>query len=168
MSRTMLYSAALLSAGLVATSPSASTTLRNADGRDVGRLRVTEGPGAIRIRVQVHGVPPGVHGLHVHAGAACGPAPFEDAGPHFDPTHAEQHGGPLGNGHAGDLGNVEVGSNGKGKVDFVTRRLSLGSDSLALRGRTLVLHADLDNLSDTPPNGGSGARIACGEISVKD
>lgn len=148
--------------------PSASAVLRNAEGRDVGKLQVSQRSGAVRIRVQVRGVPPGAHGLHVHQAPTCGPAPFDSAGPHFDPTHRQQHGGPLGNGHAGDLGNVVVGSNGKGTVDFVTRRLSLGSDSLSLRGRTLVLHAELDNLTDIPPNGGSGARIACGEIIVRD
>jgi Cu-Zn family superoxide dismutase len=120
------------------------------------------------VRVQVQGVPPGPHGLHIHAAPTCGTAPFDSAGPHYDPTHRDQHGGPLGNGHAGDLGNVVVGSNGKGKIDFVTRRLSLGNDSLTIRGRTLILHADLDNLTDIPPNGGSGARIACGEVVFKE
>lgn len=164
----MLYSAALLSAGLYASGPSATATLRNAEGKEVGALRITEGPGSVRVRVQVHDLPPGAYGLHVHSGSTCGPAPFDSAGPHFDPTHAGKHGGRLGNGHAGDLGNIEVTSNGKGKLDFMTRRLSLGTDTLSVRGRSLVLHAQLDNLSDIPPNGGSGARMACGAISVRD
>lgn len=157
---------AVLLLAAAATDTRARAVLRDAEGRTVGTLEATEGPGSIRIRVNLHGVPSGAHGLHVHAGSSCGPAPFDSAGPHFDPTHAGQHGGPLGNGHAGDLGNVIINANGKGKLDLVTRRLSLGADSVALRGRTLVLHADRDNLTDTPPNGGSGARLACGPITV--
>lgn len=168
MSRIMLYSAALLSAGLYTSGPSAAATLRNAEGREVGSLRINEGPGSVRIRVQVQGLAPGAYGIHVHSGPTCGPAPFDSAGPHFDPTRAGKHGGRLGNGHAGDLGNIEVKANGKGKLDFMTRRLSLGTDTLSVRGRTLVLHAHLDNLSDIPPNGGSGARLACGAITVRD
>jgi Cu-Zn family superoxide dismutase len=168
VSSAIRYSATILTLALAGGDPSAKAVLRDVEGREVGKFEASQGPGAIRIRVSMDNLPPGAHGLHVHAGASCGVPPFDSAGPHFDPTHADQHGGPLGNGHAGDLGNIVIGENGKGKIDFVTRRLSLGSDSLSLRGRTVVLHAELDNLTDIPPNGGSGARIACGAIIFKN
>lgn len=147
---------------LLAFSPGLRAVLRDADGREVGTVEVEEAPGAIRIVARVHDVSPGNHGIHVHAGSACGSAPFSEAGPHFDPEKHERHSGPLGSGHAGDLGNIVVNEKGEGKLELYTRRLALGSDSTGITGRAIILHANPDNLTDHPENGGSGARIACG------
>lgn len=138
--------------------------LHDASGREVGTVEVEEAPGAIRILARLHHVEPGSHGFHIHAGTACGAAPFDEAGPHFDPEKNERHSGPLGSGHAGDLGNIVIDEKGKGKLELFTRRLALGSDSTGVAGRAIVLHANPDNLTDDPANGGSGARVACGVL----
>ena len=55
---------------------------------------------------------------------------------------------------------------------LVTKQLlGLGDVGPGLRhvtglvGKPLVIHANRDNLTDTPPNGGSGRRIACGILA---
>lgn len=147
--------------------PDAEGTFRDTSGAEVGEIDIEPAKnGGVRIKVSLHGVPPGKHGLHIHANNSCGSAtdpdgPFSAAGPHFDPNHAGVHAGPGGNGHAGDLGNITIGANGKGKLELTDRRMSLGSDSTGVMGKAVVLHDDADNLTNTPANGGSGARLAC-------
>ena len=88
----------------------------------------------------------GLHGFHVHE--------FGDntngcmsAGPHFNP-HGKTHGGPTHEvRHAGDLGNVIAGENGIAKIDIVDKQISL-SGNLGILGRTVVVHADQDDLGD--------------------
>ncbi len=147
--------------------PEAEGTFHDTSGAAVGEIDIDPAKGGgVRIEVTLHGVPPGKHGLHIHANDSCGSAtdpagPFSAAGPHFDPHHAGVHAGPDGNGHAGDLGNITVGANGKGKLELTDRRIDLGLDSTGIMGKAVVLHADADNLTNTPANGGSGARLAC-------
>ena len=157
----------LMTSLLLALPSGLKAVLRDVDGREVGTIEVEEAPGAIRILARLHHVPPGSHGLHVHAGTSCGAAPFDEAGPHFDPEKNQRHSGPLGSGHAGDLGNIVIDAKGNGKLELYTRRLALGSDSTGVAGHAIVLHANNDNLTDHPENGGSGARIACGVFEAR-
>lgn len=88
----------------------------------------------------------GLHGFHVHE--------FGDntngcmsAGPHFNPF-GKTHGGPTHEvRHAGDLGNVIAGEDGVAKIDIVDKNISL-SGNLGILGRTVVVHADQDDLGD--------------------
>lgn len=107
------------------------------------------------------------HGLHVHSGGSCAATtqdgkvvPAGAAGPHYDPATTNSHKGPQGAGHAGDLPNIRILNDGTGIMEATTSRFTLGE----LVGKTVILHANQDNYTDTPPNGGSGARIACGVI----
>lgn len=107
------------------------------------------------------------HGLHVHSGGSCAATtqdgkvvPAGAAGPHFDPASTNSHKGPQGAGHAGDLPNIRILNDGTGIMETTTNRFTLGD----LVGKTVILHANADNYTDTPVNGGSGARIACGVI----
>ena len=145
---------------------SAKGVLRNASGADVGSIEVKQEATGVRIKVIVHGLPPGKHGLHVHANSTCGTptdsaGPFAGAGPHFDPMHKEYHAGPNGIGHSGDLGNILVGADGTGKLELTEKRVNLGADSTSIMGHAVILHANPDNLGNSPANGGSGARLAC-------
>ena len=88
--------------------------------------------------------------------------PAGGAGPHFDPAATNSHKGPQGAGHAGDLPNLRVLNDESGLLETSTTRFSLGD----LVGRTVVLHANTDNYTDTPANGGSGPRVACGVIEA--
>lgn len=149
-----------------AAAPKAKGVLHDSAGAEVGTIEAEMVGGGLRIIVKVHDIAPGEHGVHVHSGSACGSAAgseaFADAGPHLDPAHKNTHAGLNGTGHAGDLGNLQVGGDGKGKLDVVAERLNLGTDSTSVVGKPLVLHAQRDNLTDKPESGGSDGRLACG------
>lgn len=142
----------------------------NRNGERIGAATFTAVRGAgVKIVVDAHGLPPGLHGFHIHSKGRCEPPEFDSAGPHFNPQH-KQHGlrNPQGP-HAGDLGNLQVGANGQAHVVILDPRLSLasGSPNSILRpgGASLVIHAQPDDeMSD--PSGNSGERIACGIISA--
>jgi Cu-Zn family superoxide dismutase len=139
-------------------------------GADVGTAMIMDEPGGAMIMLDLHGLPPGQHGLHLHQNGSCAattgpdgkPVPAGAAGPHFDPGNTGHHMGPMGQGHLGDLPHVDVGADGTARVNLTAPRIK---DVSALKGRTLMLHAGGDNYSDTPPLGGGGARFACGVLN---
>lgn len=108
------------------------------------------------------GLTPGLHGFHVHE--------FGDntngcmsAGPHFNPKNLE-HGGPnAAIRHVGDLGNIEADASGVAKVNITDKQVTLVGDNTVI-GRTLVVHADQDDLGEgghelSKTTGNAGARL---------
>jgi len=151
------------------TDNTARAELRNSGGQPVGTATLTQVGGVLRVLVEVQGLPRGAHGVHVHAVGKCDGPDFASAGPHFNPA-SRQHGAlnPQGP-HAGDLPNIEVGADGKGRLESTTEMLSLGSGTTSIfdsDGSALVVHAAPDDFR-TDPTGNSGARIACGVITKK-
>jgi Cu-Zn family superoxide dismutase len=145
---------------------SAGAELKDKDGKTVGAATLIQTPDGLRIAVTGYRLPPGTHGLHIHAAGQCQPPDFASAGGHFNPT-GKQHGrlnaaGP----HAGDLPNLVVAPSGEGGLDITTKAMTLepGPTSLlAGAGTSIVVHAAPDD-EKTDPTGNSGARIACGVI----
>lgn len=72
--------------------------------------------------------------------------------------------------HVGDLGNVVADDNGVAKVNITDKMISLcGCNNII--GRTLVVHADPDDLGVgghelSSTTGNAGARVACGVIGI--
>lgn len=149
--------------------PKGTATIIDAKGRTVGHAILTEGANGVTIAVTVSELPPGKHGLHIHAAGKCDPPNFE-AGGHFNPSD-KKHGRKAPEGpHAGDLPNLEVGPDGKGKIETTIGGLTLAKGGLASlfgpNGTAVVIHAGPDDeMSD--PAGNSGARIACGVIRLE-
>jgi Cu-Zn family superoxide dismutase len=146
---------------------SAGAALKDKDGKDVGVATLIETPDGVRIAVTGYRLPPGTHGLHLHAVGTCTPPDFTSAGAHFNPG-SKQHGrlNPAG-AHAGDLPNLEVAASGEGGVDITTKTVTLSpgpSSLLTEKGTSIVIHAAADD-EKTDPTGNSGARIACGVIT---
>ena len=146
---------------------SAEASLKDKDGKDVGRATLIETGEGMRIVVTGYRLPPGPHGLHIHSVGSCQPPDFSSAGDHFNPG-GKKHGrlNPEGP-HAGDLPNLVVAASGEAGVDVTTRALTLGSEATSLLrsgGTSLVVHASPDD-EKTDPTGNSGARIACGVIT---
>ena len=146
---------------------SAEARLMDKDGKDVGRATIIETSEGVRIAVTGYRLPPGAHGLHIHAVGRCDPPQFASAGPHFNPA-SKQHGtqNPAGP-HAGDLPNLEVAASGEGGIDTTTKLVTLAPGSTSLlgpAGTSLVVHAAADDYK-TDPSGNSGDRIACGVIT---
>jgi superoxide dismutase, Cu-Zn family len=145
----------------------ARATLLDQTGARVGTAEFREDrAGAVHIDVSVSSATPGPHGVHIHTTGACSGAAFVDAGGHFNPS-ATHHGlSNAGGPHAGDLPNIDVLSNGVGRFQGVTSRVTLRpspSSLLDADGSALVMHAGADDQL-TDPSGNSGARIACGTI----
>lgn len=90
------------------------------------------------------------------------------AGPHFNPNKKE-HGAPdAAIRHAGDLGNIEADQSGSAKVKITDSQISLSGPNNIL-GRTVVVHADVDDLGLgghelSKTTGNAGGRIGCGVI----
>ena len=163
--------AAVILAGCATTSEdkaplSAEATLKDKDGKQVGVATLIQQPDGVRIVVTGYRLPPGVHGLHIHAVGQCQPPEFTTAGAHFNPT-GKKHGTQNPEGaHAGDLPNLNVQASGEGGIDTVTKAVTLGPGPTSLfgdNGTSMVIHAAADDMK-TDPTGNSGGRIACGVI----
>jgi Cu-Zn family superoxide dismutase len=137
-------------------------------GAPIGEVALTETRYGVVLTPNLTGLPPGLHGFHVHENPSCAPAEKDGAmvaaqaaGAHYDPQHSGKHGPPWGDGHLGDLPALYVGPDGKATNPVLAPRLKLAE----LSGRSLMVHAGGDNHSDHPaPLGGGGGRIACGVI----
>jgi len=137
-------------------------------GSAVGTVRIVETPYGLAFYPDLKGLPPGLHGFHVHEKPACTPADKEGvavaalaAGGHLDPQGTQRHGEPWGDGHLGDLPALYVAADGTASTPVLAPRLKLSD----VRNRSLMMHAGGDNHSDHPaPLGGGGARVACGVI----
>ncbi|HEY3065861.1 MAG TPA: superoxide dismutase family protein [Methylomirabilota bacterium] len=148
------------------TDNTATAELRDSGGQPVGTATFTEVSGGVRIVLDARGLPPGQHGVHVHAVGTCEPPAFTSAGGHFNPGQKE-HGMLNPNGpHAGDLPNLTIGTDGAGRLETFSERITLtaGPNSVFdADGSALVVHAGPDDFK-TDPTGNSGNRIACGII----
>ncbi len=114
---------------------------------------------------EIYGIPEeledsrGFHGFHIHGGASCTgnmEDPFADTGEHYNPS------GKPHPGHAGDLPPL-LFNNGAAWMAVYTARF-YPEDVI---GKTVVIHDMADDFR-TQPSGGSGTKIACGEIVAWD
>ena len=132
-------------------------------------VRAHDGAEGLVMEIEIAGLAPGPHGLHVHENGDCGPGLKDGqtvaglaAGGHYDPQATGVHEGPKGAGHLGDLPVLIADGSGMAAAVIVAPRLSVAD----IRGRALVIHEGGDNFSDSPaPLGGGGARIACGVVN---
>ena len=156
-----LVGALWLTSGAVAQEEPVTAEIKNASGEVIGSVRAELTAGTAHITGDVHGLPPGAHGLHVHAAGSCVPPDFASAGGHYNPE-GKQHGpqNPQGP-HAGDLPNLEVGSDGAATIDAT---FQVSASVGAPNGAALVIHANPDD-EITDPTGNSGARIACAVLA---
>lgn len=134
-----------------------------ADGSPRGSVRLLQVHGGVAVRVDAENLPPGVHGVHVHAVGRCDRPDSASAGPHWNPNGRE-HGAqnPAGP-HLGDVVNLTVGANGRGSLEYEIRGAWLSANEpriLDADGAALVIHANADDYR-TDPSGNSGGRIAC-------
>ena len=154
----------LASCASTATGPSASATLSPTSGSTAsGTVKLQQlGDGSVRVTVDLTGVPPGVHGFHIHDKGDCGDN-GNAAGGHFNPA-TTAHGAPSADPHhAGDFGNVTADADGRVHTEFTTRSVTVEAGPNSAVGHAVILHANPDDLV-TQPTGNAGARIACGIV----
>jgi Cu-Zn family superoxide dismutase len=137
-------------------------------GKAIGHVTVSESRYGVVFTPALEGLPPGLHGFHVHENPSCESAEKDGkkvaaqaAGGHYDPTGSKHHGTPWGDGHLGDLPPLFVDADGNAVQPVLAPRLKMDD----LENRSLMIHAGGDNHSDHPaPLGGGAGRIACGVI----
>lgn len=131
-----------------------------------GSAMLADSPKGLEVTVQVMGVEPGKHGLHIHQYGECGDA-GNAAGGHFNPSKAP-HGffpsdGPA-KAHPGDMGNINVRQDGTGTLAVLLPGVTLSGGELSVGGRAIVLHEKVDDFGQ--PAGNAGGRIGCGAIVI--
>ena len=124
----------------------------------------------VRIKVRFTQLPKGQHGFHIHKAGDLRGKGCKGACDHYHVGRPAHHGGPPGtlrsrnnrnnrNRHTGDLGNIQG--------PRFTRTYTVPNvQPQDLWGRSLIVHADPDDLGqgpheDSKTTGHSGKRIAC-------
>jgi len=170
MKKLVLFSISLLllaSCASMATGPSATATLISTSGSTAtGTVNLAQlANGSVEVTVNLRGVPPGVHGFHIHEKGDCGDN-GNAAGGHYNPA-GTPHGAPNADPHhAGDFGNVTADADGNVNTRFVTRSITVSDGPMTAVGHAIILHANPDDLT-TQPTGNAGARIACGVVQTR-
>ena len=124
-----------------------------------------------KLQVKITDLPAGKHGFHIHTAGDLRGEGCQGACQHFHKGRPARHGGPplYGTGlkegprHTGDLGNIFLGEGGE---PFEHTYVLTDVKPEELWGRTLIVHADPDDLGqgdhdDSGTTGHSGARIGC-------
>ena len=143
--------------------------LKDSKGSEVGTVTILSKASGVEVKLNLKGLPPGVHAVHFHQKPLCEAPDFKSAGGHFNPS-GKQHGfdNPQGH-HAGDMMNFTVKENGTAHASVKNTDVVLGTGSeadslLANGGSSIMIHAKADDYK-TDPAGNSGDRIACGTIT---
>lgn len=145
-----------------ATATIMATSAGNAEGT-VMFSAVGDGRG-MRVNVELSGLVPGLHGLHVHAVGDCSAADASSAGGHFNPDDAP-HGSPeSAEQHLGDLGNVEADSDGRVSTELRVRGLAFSGPASVLQ-KAVIVHRKEDDFT-SQPGGDSGDPAGCGVIRI--
>jgi len=157
-----------------------ATAVAKMRGKDIsGTGSFTEydvdGAKYVRLVLEVKGDPavlkPGKHAVHIHEKADCDCDDFKCAGGHFDPGPAGNTDPDANHGfHAGDLPQLIVDSEGNGRLEALTTRVTLSPGPTSILdtpdGTSLMIHANPD--PHTPGETGSGhsggPRLSCGSI----
>ncbi len=164
----MAFLVALAGPAGAATKAHAVAHLAGLDGKPLGTVSFSAVNRGVLIEFDLHGLAPGVHGLHLHVSGNCDPkAGFTSAGPILSLTPGKLHGylaegGPL----SGDLPNQFAGADGRLQASTVTSGFSLGNGKRSIFDRDGVAII-LDQRGDdyrTQPLGNAGTRIACGVV----
>jgi Cu-Zn family superoxide dismutase len=141
-----------------------TAVMKDSTGKELGTLVLSDLPEGIMVMGSLKGLPPGVHGIHLHTTGSCAPT-FAAAGGHWNPTNKE-HGkdNPKGP-HMGDTPNITVGADGtvSAMVTSPGGTLKGANGLLDADGASVVIHAKADDYKSQPA-GAAGDRIACGVI----
>ena len=135
--------------------------LAGTDGATIGSFTFTQGTGGLLLYVEVEGLTPGGHGIHLHSVGSCSPD-FKAAAGHIN-TQDNEHGLLNPNGvEDGDLPNIYAAADGTARAEIFTTLVAL-DDLLDDDGSSVVVHAQPDDHL-TQPIGGAGDRVGCGVI----
>jgi len=172
MRKTMMALAALgmLASGnahAAAAKAHAVAKMSGLDGSALGTVDFAQTAHGVLITFDLHGLPPGAHGIHVHTSGNCdAKVKFTSAGPHYSPEPKVHGFMSKGGPHPGDLPNQWAAADGTLRASTVTNQFSLGNGKKSIfdrDGAAIIVHAKGDDYM-SQPSGNSGDRIACGVI----
>jgi Cu-Zn family superoxide dismutase len=172
MTRFLLAFLALVLPALAAPAsakPRAIAHLKLLDGKPAGTATFAAVNRGILVELDLTGLPPGPHGIHLHVSGNCDPktgftsaGPILGVGPVIRKHGLLAEGGPL----AGDLPNQYAGADGHLHAATLASGFGLGNGKNSIFDRDGVAII-IDQRGDdyrSQPMGESGARIACGVI----
>jgi Cu-Zn family superoxide dismutase len=127
-----------------------------------GTASLTQNGEEVTLQVDIVGVTPGEHAIHVHEIGDCSSADATSAGGHWNPTNDEHGKFDMGAFHMGDIGNLNADADGKASLTFSTDKWCIGcdDDTKNLIGRSIIIHEGVDDF-ETQPTGDAGGRIGC-------
>ena len=130
--------AAAIAPPIVSAADMAAADIIGTDGAVIGNATFEQTPTGVLMSVDVAGLPPGGHGIHLHAVGSCTPS-FKAATGHINPDKVK-HGlrNPDGPDN-GDLPNLYAAADGTARAEFFTTRVSVagGEHARAPRTRTV-------------------------------
>ena len=136
------------------------------ESNTTGKAQFVELDGSVSFYMEVMGLNPGVHAVHIHEKADCSSPDGKSAGGHWNPTLSKH--GKWGNAegfHRGDIGNLTADKNGNGRISLKTNERCIGcdDDKMNVIGKGIIVHQGADDYV-TQPTGAAGGRISCGGI----
>ena len=134
------------------------------DSTATGKVTFTQHGKKVAMKVEVSGLTPGSHAIHLHDKGDCSAPDAASAGGHWNPT-SEDHGkwahAPF---HHGDIGNLVADAKGKASLKMESELWTLGDGKPSdVVGHSVIVHAKEDDFT-TQPTGNAGGRVACGVI----
>jgi len=138
------------------------------NGESAGTATFIATSHGVLIDLDVKGLTPGPHAVHIHTSGNCDPkVAFTSAGPDlsFEPTKMHGFLAPHGP-HAGDLPNEFAASDGTLRASVISNAISLGNGKKSIfdrDGASIIIHAKADDYVSQPA-GNAGDRVACGVI----
>lgn len=164
----MLVDAAMPTAVVTISSASAAAT-QPANQHVAGTVTFTQEKEGVKAVVDLTGLAPGKHGIHIHEKTDMSAPDLSSAGGHWDPDGHKQHGGPTSEAdkrHAGDLGNLVADAEGKAHYEVSIAGVSIGGKN-DIVGHSVIVHAKEDDMKSNPA-GNAGGRVAGGAIKRMD
>jgi Cu-Zn family superoxide dismutase len=130
-----------------------------------GTVTFTQHGAKVAMKVEMSGLTPGIHAIHLHDKGDCSAPDASSAGGHWNPT-SENHGkwahAPF---HHGDIGNLVADAKGKAEMRMESELWTLGDGKPSdVIGHAVIVHDKEDDFT-TQPTGNAGGRVACGVIT---
>ena len=160
----------LLAIAPAAAAPKAKAIARlsSLEGKPVGTVQFDALGHGVLITFDLHDLPPGPHGIHLHTSGKCdAKSGFTSAGPILSLVPGKKHGylaegGP----EVGDLPNQFAGADGRLHASVVTSSFTIGNGKKSIfdkDGVSVIVDQRGDDYR-TQPLGNAGDRIACGVV----
>lgn len=141
----------------------ALAVIHDAQSHKTGLVEFSEGHHGLLATIEMHGLTPGWHAIHVHATGDCSGEGFTSTGGHATTDSHGGHGFMDHTGlHAGDMPNIWAHADGRARAQTFLHDVTLG-ELMDADGAAVIVHADADDYS-SQPSGSAGKRVACGVI----